>query len=106
LAIVLTGINTVSAEIQLVPLIICSIAIPLLAFNAFVIEYKKRFESDVKYWPYDLMVATSMFLTLLGILTALALKSAWAVSAFIFGCALSLPIIIYLDKLVKSNKNI
>jgi len=105
IAIVISSLNASLVGKQLVPLIMCSIAIPPLAFNAFVIEYKKRFKVDGRYWGYDLMVASGFILTFLGLAMALALKSYWAFGAFLIGVLLTFPSAGYLNKLVKLNKS-
>ena len=55
LGIVVFGIKSESQDlVELLPVIMCSIAVPSLAFNSFIIEYRKRYKKSVSHWSYDL----------------------------------------------------
>lgn len=105
LAIVISSLNPSVVGVQLLPLFICSVAIPPLAFNAFIIEYKKIFEIDADHRGYHLLASSGFSLTIFGLIVALFLKSGWAAGAFVLGAVLIFPSIRYLDRLVKLNKN-
>jgi hypothetical protein len=103
IAIVIAGLNSKAEGLQLFPMFFCSMAIPPLAWNVFVIEYKKRYEDDVKHWSYDLIFSAGIILTCLGLFSALYIKSVWLGGAFLLGFGVCLPSIFYLKKLDESN---
>jgi len=104
LAIVIASLSTPIEGGLLFPLILCCISIPPLAFNAFIIEYKKRFKLDLNSKKYDTMVVSGFSCSVLGLVFALLFKSLWLVIAFFLGICLTGLSISYLDNLVKYNE--
>jgi len=105
LAIVLSSLFKPVSGFTLASVVFCTIGIIPLAFNSFVIEYKKRFSIDVKHWSYELMVFVGFIATFIGLFVALFVTNHFLAYAFILGFFIVIPCYLYLDKLVKANKD-
>jgi len=105
LAIVLSSLFKPVSGFALVSIVICAVSIIPLAFNSFVLEYRKRFSIDIRHWGYELMVFVGFIAGFIGFLVALAATNPFFAYAFILGFVFVLPCCFYLDKLVKTNKS-